>query len=90
MQNLVRSDMETPRQHRTKAELRLKQALAERERFLREHPHMRAYQAEIDKVLDKSGGHQGRLMVLGMLMQGKILEIQREMVKLNRFVQEMK
>ena len=42
---------------------------------------MQAYQREIDRVLDKSGNHQGRLLVLGMLIQGKLLEMQRELVK---------
>ena len=88
MQDLVKSELTTPRKRRVEADLHLKRALAERERFLMEHPHLRSYQAQIDEVLDKSGGHQGRLMVLGMLMQGKILEIQNEMVKLNRIVRE--
>jgi hypothetical protein len=61
----------------------LQAALAERERFLARHPHMQAYQDQIDKVLDKSGSHQGRLAVLGMLMQSKLLEMQAEFKKLN-------
>jgi hypothetical protein len=61
----------------------LQAALAERERFLARHPHMQAYQEQIDKVLDKSGNHQGRLAVLGMLMQSKLLEMQTELKKLN-------
>jgi hypothetical protein len=44
---------------------------------------MQAYQDQIDKVLDKSGSHQGRLAVLGMLMQSKLLEMQAEFKKLN-------
>jgi hypothetical protein len=60
----------------------LQEALAERERFLRRHPRLRAYQAEIDSILDKSGGTHGRLAVLGTLMEGKLLEMQKEMTKL--------
>lgn len=65
----------------------LEEALAERARFLERRPHMKAYQKEIDNLLDKSGNHQGRLAVLGALMQGKLLEIQRELRYLNQLIQ---
>lgn len=65
----------------------LQAALAERARFLARHPHMQAYQDQIDKVLDKSGNHQGRLAVLGMLMQSKLLEMQAELKKLNAILE---
>jgi hypothetical protein len=65
----------------------LEEALAERARFLERRPHMKAYQKEIDDLLDKSGNHQGRLAVLGALMQGKLLEIQRELRNLNQLIQ---
>ena len=60
----------------------LQKALAERERFLESHPHLRSYQEEIDRLLDQSGNTQGRLAVLGMLMQGKLLEMQKELYSL--------
>jgi len=60
----------------------LQEALAQRERYLQRHPRLRAYQAEIDRILDKSGDVDGRLAVLGTLIQGKLLEMQREMAKL--------
>lgn len=66
----------------------LQAALAERERFLGHHPHLRTYQAEIDRVLDKSGDHQGRLAVLGTLMQGKLLQMQQELHKLSQILQK--
>ena len=53
----------------------LQKALTERDRFLESHPHLRSYQEEIDRLLDQSGNTQGRLAVLGMLMQGKLLEM---------------
>jgi hypothetical protein len=62
---------------------RLRQALANRDRFLEQNPHLHAYQAEIDRVLDASGNHQGRVAVLGTLMQGKLLEMQKELNKLS-------
>jgi hypothetical protein len=65
----------------------LQEALAERDRFLERHQHLRPYQAEIDRVLDKSGDCQGRLNVLGTLIQGKLLEMQKELVKLNDILQ---
>lgn len=65
----------------------LQKALAERARFLERRPHMKVYQKEIDTLLDKSGNHQGRLAVLGTLMQGKLLEIQKELFNLNKLIQ---
>jgi hypothetical protein len=62
-------------------------ALAERARFLERRPHMKEYQEEIDHLLDKSGSHQGRLAVLGALMQGKLLDIQKELFNLNKIIQ---
>jgi hypothetical protein len=61
----------------------LRQALANRDRFLEQNPHLCAYQAEIDRVLDASGNHQGRVAVLGTLMQGKLIEMQKELNKLS-------
>lgn len=65
----------------------LQAALAERARFLEKRPHLKTYQKEIDKLLDKSGSHQGRLAVLGTLMQGKLLDIQKELFTLNKIIQ---
>ena len=66
----------------------LETALAERERFLNENPHMRAFQDEIDTMLDKSGASHNRIAVLGTLMQGKLLEMQRELYKLTMILGE--
>ena len=66
----------------------LQKALAEREEFLRRHPRQRAYQTEIDRILDKSGDINGRLASLRMLMEGKLLEIQNELIKLNSLLQD--
>ena len=72
----------------TTANARLQKALAEREWFLERQPHLRAYQAEIDRLLDKSGDHNGRLAVLGTLMQGKLLEMQKELYRLTEILQK--
>ena len=76
-----------PKQQHAAAQQRLQQALDARERFLQGHPHLRAYQAEIDLILDKSGSNQGRMAVLGALMQGKLLELRSEFYKLNQYLQ---
>lgn len=78
----------TPHLQPTTANERLQKALAERERFLNRQPHLRAYQAEIDRVLDKSGNSEGRMAVLGMLLQGKLLDMQRELYKLTKILQQ--
>jgi hypothetical protein len=66
----------------------LQEALVERDRFLERHQHLRPYQAEIDRVLDKSGDCHGRLNVLGTLIQGKLLEMQKELYTLTRILRE--
>lgn len=77
-----------PHQQPTTANERLQKALAERERFLNRQPHLRSYQAEIDRVLDKSGNPESRMAVLGMLLQGKLLDMQRELYKLTKILQQ--
>lgn len=86
-ENLNKGNQATHQRHATANE-RLQKALAERERFLERLPHLRAYQAEIDRVLDKSGNAKGRMAVLGMLLQGKLLEMQRERYKLTKILQQ--
>ena len=85
--NLQKKSHYAPVQHPASTNERLQEALARRERFLARHPHLRVYQAEIDRVLDKSGDVQGRLAVIGTLMQGKLMEMQGEFYKLNRLLQ---
>ncbi|WP_372678923.1 hypothetical protein [Desulfosarcina sp.] len=70
------------------ANQRLRKALAKRERFLNRRPHLRAYQAEIDRILDNSGPPEGRMAVLGMLLQGKLLDMQSEFYKLSKLLQQ--
>ncbi|MDJ0781456.1 MAG: hypothetical protein QNJ22_05760 [Desulfosarcinaceae bacterium] len=66
----------------------LQHALAARDRYLEQNPHLRPFQAEIDRLLDKSGNREGRLAVLGTLMQGKLLDLRRELNKLNEVLLE--
>ncbi|WP_319407493.1 hypothetical protein [uncultured Desulfosarcina sp.] len=87
MQNHLNKGHHAPCQRPATSNRRLQEALANRERYLERHPHLRVYQAEIDRILDKSGNVHGRLAVIGTLMQGKLLEMQGEFCKLNRFLQ---
>lgn len=87
MQNHLNKGRCVPYQRSATENRRLQEALANRERYLEAHPHLRVYQTEIDRVLDKSGNVHGRLAVIGMLMQGKLLEMQGEFCKLTRFLQ---
>ena len=90
MQINLNSDKGNLRRHATESDVnpQLQAALAEREKFLMRYPHMRSYQAEIDRILDKSGNAQGRMAVLGMLLQGKVLELQRELYKMTLILGE--
>lgn len=88
MQNHLDKDRDKLHQHPAVANEVLRKALARRERFLERHPHLRAYQAEIDRVLDQSGNCQGRMAVLGTMMQGKLLEMQTELDELTHIFQQ--
>jgi len=87
MQTVPEDKSQLSRRKPVEVNERLQNALAERERFLKERPHMRTYQREIDDLLDKSGNHQGRLAVLGTLMHGKLIDIQRELYTLSKIIQ---
>ena len=88
MQERLNKGNRAAHQRHATANERLQKALAERERFLERQPHLRAYQAEIDRVLDKSGNPRGRMAVLGTLLQGKLLEMQRELYKLTKILHQ--
>jgi hypothetical protein len=57
-------------------------AIAARDKFLEKYPHLKEYQDEIDQLLDKAGDKQGRMAVLGMLMQERLLALNTELFKL--------
>jgi hypothetical protein len=88
MQNRL-NDTDSPHEGRPlSGNEQLRQAMAARDRFLERHPHLRPYQAEIDRLLDSSGNSQGRMAVLGTLMQGKLLEMQKELSTLSNILVE--
>ena len=88
MQDNLRKGRDARTEQPTTANAYLQKALAKRERFLERQPHLRTYQAEIDRMLDKSGDHNGRLAVLGTLIQGKLLEMQKELYRLTEILQK--
>jgi hypothetical protein len=65
------------------AEKTLADALAERDHFLRNHPKYQALQNDINKMLDKAGSPENRMAVLAVLMEAKLLELQKELRHLN-------
>lgn len=67
------------------AEPDLKQALADRERFLSAHPGYIPYQREIDAILDKAGNPQNRLAVFALMLECKLGELKdktRQMLRI--------
>ena len=79
MQDVVNDTEQPVPAHAITGDEALRHALAARDRYLEQHPHLRPLQAQIDELLDKSGNSDGRMAVLGTLMQGKLLELQREL-----------
>jgi bacterioferritin (cytochrome b1) len=61
----------------------LAEALAERALFLENHPKYKTFQDQINKLLDKAGNAENRMAVLAMLMESKLLELQKELRRLN-------
>lgn len=59
------------------------EAIAERDRFLEQHPKYQSYQNEIDRILDMAGPPKKRLEVIAMLMEGKLMELQHQLQRLN-------
>ena len=59
------------------------EAIRERDRFLKRYPQYKAYQREIDHLLDEAGPPEKRMAVLAMLMEGKLLEMRDQLQGLN-------
>ena len=70
-------------------EKELADALAERALFLENHPEYKAFQNEINKMLDKAGSQENRRAVLAVLMEGKLIELQKELRHLNKILLSM-
>lgn len=61
----------------------LTEALAERALFLKEHPRHKKFQDEIDRTLDRSGNAEGRMTVLAIMMEAKLIELSGQLKALN-------
>lgn len=68
------------------ADQALDRALAERDRFLAQYPKYRAFQNEIDGILDKAGSSENRMAVLALLMESKLIELHGQLQHLNRIL----
>ncbi len=60
----------------------LSAALKARERFLKQHPELQAYQDEIDRTLEKVIGYENRMAVLVFMMEGKLYELRESVAQL--------
>ena len=67
----------------------LEEALEARAKLLREHPHLQAYQDEIDRILDKIPSFNERMAVLGVMMEAKIYELRDSVVELRSVAQKV-
>jgi hypothetical protein len=65
------------------AEGALANALAERALFLKNHPRHVKFQAQIDRMLDKAGNAEGRMTVLAMMIEAKLIELNSNLKLLN-------
>jgi hypothetical protein len=84
MASKLRLQIETDKRTETwNPEKALTDALAERALFLQNHPKYKPFQHQINKLLDKAGGPENRMAVLAMLMEAKLLELQKELRHLN-------
>jgi len=62
-------------------------ARLERDRLLREHPHLQAYQDEIDHMLEGAGSTENRMAVLGLMMEAKLNELKDQLSRLSQCLQ---
>jgi len=62
-------------------------ARLERDRLLKEHPHLQAYQDEIDRMLAGAGSSENRMAVLGLMMEAKLNELQDQLSRLAQCLQ---
>lgn len=71
------------------SEQMLENALKARDQLLREHPHLQAYQDEIDRILEKVVGFNERMAVLGFLIEAKIYELKDSVLALRSAVNKV-
>ncbi|MEN6441051.1 MAG: hypothetical protein ABFD97_20985 [Syntrophobacter sp.] len=57
------------------SEMTLDDAIEAREQYLRENPHLREFQAEIDATLRNVVGFENRMVVLGLMMEARMYQL---------------
>jgi len=62
----------------------LQNAIAERDKFLEEHPHLQGYQDEVNRIMNGVGENPTlRMETLSIMMATKLLEQSAEFQKIN-------
>ena len=90
MASKLRLQIAPEKQHRTwNPEEALADAMAEKDLFLEANPKYKAFQQEINKMLEKAGNPENRMAVLAVLMEAKLLELQKELRHLNAILISM-
>lgn len=64
----------------------LEEAIAARDKFLAEKPHLKEFQAEIDRVLEMCKPEE-RAEVLLLMLAGRMNDLKGMLEKLNEYVQ---
>ena len=65
-------------------------ARRELDRLLEAHPEFKGFQEEIDRRLSKAGSPRNRLAVLGIMIEGKLRDLQDHLTALARIKSKKK
>lgn len=65
----------------------LQTAIAKRDQFLKDHPHLQSYQDQISNILDRTP-EKDRMHVLGILMSTKLIDLQKKLLELTSMLSE--
>lgn len=61
-------------------------ALKTREVFLEEHPELKSFQDDIDRILDRAVGPENRLKILAFLLEIKLSELNASIATLQSII----
>lgn len=67
----------------------VKEAIKERDDYIKTHPHLKKYQKEINYVMSQINNSKGRMEALAQLAEGKMIEFQVQMKLLNDKIKEI-
>jgi hypothetical protein len=71
--------------------MNIEDAIKERDKFIEDHPHLKDYQKEIDKALEKVGDDtEKRLEVLAEMAEGKSIELQASLFQIISILEDIK